>query len=203
MIQQRKKLKTEYEERICAALREAEVDLLVSNSYTNIIGPRLLGEYRDRIINIHPAITHQDNPCRLPGVTPTRDAYTRATEGFVIVDDKKSVSLDGEEVQVTYEGEQRKAVKFSEEHRYTHGVTVHVITAGVDEGPPILTKEYDMRDYFNVNGSDPSKPMLTQEGIRNFNYKMKPSVLTEAIMKYTERPEVQKTIQAAMEQRGQ
>jgi len=190
VIAKRKELKRDYEARICQALKEAKVDILISNSYTNIIGPVLLGEFKGRIINIHPAITCGDNPCRLPGVTPTRDAFTRATEGFVITDDKKSVSLDGEEVEVEYDGETRKAVTFKEENRYTHGVTVHVVTAGVDEGPPILTKCYDLRDQFNIAGSDPSKPEITEEAIRDYNYDLKPVVLKEAILKYIERDEV-------------
>ena len=194
VIAKRKKLKVEYEQRICKALNEAKVDLLISNSYTNIISATLLGEFKGRIINIHPAITSQDNPCRLPGVTPTRDAYTRATDGFVITDDKKSVTLDGKEVIVEYNGEERKAVEFDDEHRYKHGVTVHVITAGVDEGPPILTKTYDLREHFSIDGSNESKPTLTEEGIRDFNYKLKPSVLIEAILKYVQREDIVKLI---------
>mmetsp|Transcript_26576 Transcript_26576/g.45495 ORF Transcript_26576/g.45495 Transcript_26576/m.45495 type:complete len:328 (-) Transcript_26576:28-1011(-) len=195
VIAKRKQLKEEYEDRICKILRNSKVDILISNSYTNIIGPRLLNEYKNMIINIHPAITSQDNPCRLPGVTPTRDAYTRATKGFVIVDDKKSVSLDGEEETVHFNGEERKAVKFPEEHRYTHGVTVHVVTAGVDEGPPIHYEEYDLRDHFNVDGSNTKKPLLTEEAIREHNYNMKPSVLIKAIMKHAEHPETIERLQ--------
>lgn len=201
VIAKRKQLKTEYEQRIVDALKKAKVDLLVSNSYTNIIGPCLLGAFKGRIINIHPAITSQDNPCRLPGVTPTRDAFTRATKGFVIVDDKKSVSLEGEEINVDYEGETRKAVKFDEEHRYSHGVTVHVVTAGVDEGPPILTKTYDLREHFRLEDSENGeKPLLTEEGIREFNYNLKPSVLSEAIMKYVERDDVLSLIKEKREE---
>merc|ERR1711879_328741 len=117
------------------------------------------------------------------------------TEGFVIVDDKKAVSLDGEEVTAEYNGEERKVIKFDPEHRYTHGVTVHVITAGVDEGPPILCKTYDILDHFSMDDNDNEKPKLTEEAIRDFNYKLKPSVLIEAILKYVQQEDIVELIQ--------
>ncbi|WP_300361351.1 phosphoribosylglycinamide formyltransferase [Fusobacterium sp.] len=47
--------KKEYEERIIEILKENKIDLVALAGYMRIISPTLLNEYRDRIVNIHPA----------------------------------------------------------------------------------------------------------------------------------------------------
>ena len=46
----------EFERRILEQLREKKVDLIVMAGFMRIIGPTLINAFRDRIINIHPAL---------------------------------------------------------------------------------------------------------------------------------------------------
>ena len=41
---------------LTAALKEADVDLVILSGYLRKLGPRTLGAYRNRILNIHPAL---------------------------------------------------------------------------------------------------------------------------------------------------
>jgi formyltetrahydrofolate-dependent phosphoribosylglycinamide formyltransferase len=52
----RTKLEPEAEERVAALLREAGVELVVLAGYMRMVKAPLLGAYRGRIINIHPAL---------------------------------------------------------------------------------------------------------------------------------------------------
>ena len=165
--------KSEYETQMLRTLESREVDLLVSDSYTTIFNGTMLSNYRGRIINVHPAITEVGNPYRLPGLTPTRDAYTRAKHGWVIVDDKYRVDIpEGDEIQVNYDGEQRTAIKVPAYN--TTGVTVHVVSEQVDNGEVIMNQEYQ----FNPE-------TITSEGIRTRNYEIKRELLPAAIQHYT------------------
>lgn len=47
--------KKEYEEKIIEILKENKIDLVALAGYMRIISPVLLNEYKDKIINIHPA----------------------------------------------------------------------------------------------------------------------------------------------------
>jgi phosphoribosylglycinamide formyltransferase-1 len=46
----------EYTERLSAALREYAVDLIVLAGYMKMIPPEIVREYRNRIVNVHPAL---------------------------------------------------------------------------------------------------------------------------------------------------
>jgi folate-dependent phosphoribosylglycinamide formyltransferase PurN len=171
-VQRKAAAKAEYEKRLVTALQERNVSLIVSDSYVCIFGPHVMDVYRGRMLNIHPAITQVGNPNRLPGLTPTRDAYTRACYGYVIVDDKHAVDVPaGEQIEVTFQRETRRAVRIPQSYR--HGVTVHEVTTRVDNGPVVLSREYDLPED------------LTPERIRTINYQHKRELLPVAILQYT------------------
>lgn len=175
--------KAAYEQRILDVLRSREVDLVVSDSYTTIIGPTLLDAYTGRILNIHPAVTQVGDPDRLPGLTPTRDAYTRAVHGYIIIDDKRAVDHPmGEVVEVQYEGNPRTAVRVQPSS--VTGVTVHVVTDHVDNGPIVRCHKY----RFPTEG-------ITPEAIRTNNYRIKRQILPEAMLDYTTQREQARTAQ--------
>lgn len=177
--------KAAYEQRILDVLRGREVDLVVSDSYTTIIGPTLLNAYTGRILNIHPAVTQVGDSDRLPGLTPTRDAYTRAVYGYIIIDDKRAVDHPmGEVVEVQYEGNPRTAVRVQPSS--VTGVTVHVVTDHVDNGPIVRCHKY----RFAAEG-------ITPEAIRTMNYRIKREILPEAMLDYTTQREQARTAQEA------
>ena len=169
--------KAEYEMKILDYLRFINVDLIVSDSYMTFFGPTLLNTYGGRILNIHPAILKDDDPNKLPGPFPTRDAFTRAVYGYIIIDDKKVGIPEGRQIQVEYEGQPRTAVSVPRNN--VTGVTVHVVTEDVDEGPVVLYRSY----AFEANG-------ITPEAIRNMNYAIKRELLPEAMLRYIEMPHV-------------
>lgn len=170
--------KAEYEADIGVELRKRAVDLIVSDSYLTLFGSVLLEAYGLRILNIHPAITAKDNPNRLPGVTPTRDAYTKARHGYVIVDDKKNRDTWplGKPVEVEFEGEKRQAIYVPRTNMT--GVTVHVVTEEIDGGPVVMHVDH----LFPFDSS--------REGIRHRNYNGKKALLPAAMLEYVRRPDV-------------
>ncbi len=182
--------KSEYEKKIIDILRRNDVDIVVVDSYVSLFADDLLFAYGrfngedvpSRIVNIHPAITDINNPARLRGLTPTRDAYTRANYGWIIVDDKHSVDVpNGKRGFEEYEGERREVVYLPEENRHTHGVTVHEVTRKVDNGPVIRSQEW------TLNGE-------SMEQIRERNYEIKRDLLTNALVNYVGREDVQQAI---------
>jgi phosphoribosylglycinamide formyltransferase 1 len=48
--------KEEYEEKVLLELKGAGVEFIVLAGYMRLIGPTLLGEYKGRIVNVHPSI---------------------------------------------------------------------------------------------------------------------------------------------------
>ena len=48
--------KKDFESRIIQHLREEKIDLIVLAGFMRILGPDIIGEYKNRIINIHPAL---------------------------------------------------------------------------------------------------------------------------------------------------
>jgi len=164
--------KSEYERQILRVLERQEVDLVLSDSYVTIIGSTLLDAYRGRILNIHPAVTQVGDPDRLPGLTPTRDAYTRAVHGYIIIDDKKAVDHPtGEVIEVVYDDRKRTAVRVQPSN--VTGVTVHIMNEQVDNGPIVRCYKYQ----FFVEG-------ITPEAIRTMNYRLKREILPASFLDY-------------------
>lgn len=180
--EQKAQAKHEYEQQIFNNLALNGVDIVVMDSYMSIVGPTLLNEYGRRILNIHPAITDKHSPYKLLGNNPTRDAYTRAKHGFVIVDDKKAKETwpQGEKVTVQYEGKNRQAVLVPKIP--VTGVTVHVVDELIDHGSVVNQKLH----YFY--------PGITPEGIRDANYKLKINILPIALLEYVQRPGIEELI---------
>ena len=46
----------DFETKIIEQLKEGNIDLIVMAGYMRILGPKLISEYRNKILNIHPAI---------------------------------------------------------------------------------------------------------------------------------------------------
>ena len=173
-----------YEQQIITELKKRGVDLILSDSYLSLFADSILSEFDRRILNIHPAITDIKSPYRLPGLTPTRDAYTRARHGFIIVDDKKKPETwpKGPVVRINYNGVERGAVMVDQFGGT--GVTVHVIDALVDHGPVVIADSHTF---------DPS---TSYEGIREGNYRIKRELLPKALLEYVKRPEILSLIEA-------
>lgn len=170
--------KSEYELEIIAQLMKRGVDLIISDSHLSYLGPDLLSAFWLRALNIHPAITQKDNPDRLPGVTPTRDAYTRARYGFIIVDDKKDRDTMplGTPTEVEYKGQPRLAIHVPKSN--VTGVTVHVMTEKADWGPVVKYLVHHIPEGASF------------EAIREGNYGLKRQLLPAAMLEYARRPDV-------------
>jgi folate-dependent phosphoribosylglycinamide formyltransferase PurN len=179
--------KRAYERRIDRHLTRAGTDLIVVDSYLTIIGPELLDKYAGRILNVHPAITEPRDAARLPGRTPTRDAFTRATFGYIVVDDKRTVGIPaGERVYVDQGGALREVV-LVERIRET-GVTVHVVTSEIDGGPVVACERYTI-----------ANDELSFEGIRRRNAQIRSTLVPRALLAYV----ADRRFQAAMRTRRQ
>lgn len=190
LVEQKAAAKAHYEQRILDIFHQRQIDLAISDSYVCIIGPTLLGAYKGRMLNVHPAIAQVGHPARLPGVTPTRDAYTRAKHGYIIIDDKHAVDVpEGSRIQVNYGGRTRIAVQVPRLN--TTGVTVHVVSPRVDNGPVVLHREYQF---------DPDT--ITYEAIRDNNYRHKRELLPTALLEYAARPDVMALIATARSERA-
>ena len=84
-----------YDQAIADALRSRKVDLVCLAGYMKIVGPRLLGTFPNRILNIHPSL--------LPAFPGLRAQQQALEHGAAI-----------------------------------SGATVHLVGAGLDDGPIIL-----------------------------------------------------------------
>jgi len=165
----RAEAKAAFEARLLRALREARADVLVCDSYMLILSENFLRSFPGLVLNIHPGITDPKDQGWLPGATPTRDAFTRARYGYVIVDDKHAVPHPaGRAIRVEYEGRLRDAIDVGVIGR--SGVTCHRVTAIVDGGPIVSEAIYNF---------DPAR--ASEEQIRTWNYPLKLPVLTAAL----------------------
>ena len=177
-------MKKLYESRLLSSFRQRHVDLIISDSYLIIFAPIMLHGYWQTILNIHPAITDPHDENRLPGVTPTRDAYTRAKYGWVIVDDKrrKETWPNINPIYIDYNGEKRLVVPVPKSR--TTGVTVHIVDDLVDHGEVVLCRKHEFPEG------------TTYEGIRDRNYGIKREILPEALLEYVGRSYIQNFIDA-------
>jgi len=48
--------KQDFEAKIMSSLEESKIDLIVMAGYMRMVGPELVGKYKGRILNIHPAL---------------------------------------------------------------------------------------------------------------------------------------------------
>lgn len=170
-LEKKEQRKKAYEQEILELLIKNKIDLVVVDSYMCIIGKTLLDAYRNRLINVHPGIL-SSHTLYTPGAFPTRDSITRAKYGYVITDDKRSTrKINGDTISIEYRGQQREAVRVRKVS-YA-GVTVHLITEKVDDGPIIIESKY----YFN-------KSTVTEEILRQRNYNIKNRLVPIALVKY-------------------
>ncbi|WEG12392.1 phosphoribosylglycinamide formyltransferase [Pullulanibacillus sp. KACC 23026] len=62
--------KQAYETKLLESLRSKQIDLVVLAGYMRLVGPTLLGEYKERILNIHPSLLPA-----FPGLHAIEKAY--------------------------------------------------------------------------------------------------------------------------------
>lgn len=167
--QRRTAIKQDFETALVSQLDACKVDVVIVDSLMTILGTTTISNYERRIINIHLGITDPDHPGVALGPTPTRDVYTRARYGFVIIDDKvRSCHPRGSVISVDFEGKKRTAVRVPK-IAYS-GVTAHYIVEGIDRGPILASRSYTF---------DPENSTI--ETIRRDNYRLKLQVLKEAL----------------------
>lgn len=88
-------------------LRDADADLLILSGYMRELGPRVLGAFAGRVLNIHPSLLPRHGGRGMYG-----DRVHRAV-------------LESGDTQ--------------------SGATVHLVTAGIDEGPRLAQEEVPVR----------------------------------------------------------
>lgn len=171
-------IKGSYERALVELLDRAGADLLVSDSYTSIMGPYkmprfdggLLDAFSGRALNIHPAVVAEGHPNRLPGLYPTRDAIAR----------------------------------FRETGYNRTGATVHLIDAEIDHGPAVLWREdtvirpEDGEHELCFAGRSRAGHLL-----RERNYTLKRELLPAAIAAHVQQPAVQQRIATGRVERAQ
>ena len=168
--------KRTYELQLAAALEAANCDVVLCDSHLCILSEELLSRFEGRLLNVHPAITDLQSPHRLPGRTPSLDAYTRAVYGYVFVDDKlKAAGLAGlKRFEVEWDGRLRPAV--SVPRSTIHGVTVHRMSTKVDEGEVLLSETFDLIHDARLQD-------LSVEVIRILTYRVKVGgIVTRALL---------------------
>jgi folate-dependent phosphoribosylglycinamide formyltransferase PurN len=158
------------ERALLEGLFRAEPDLCVCDSYMTILSPQFLAELQVPIVNVHPGSTKNEGGAAILGATPTRDAFTRARHGFIIVDDKaKRFHPAGAEiVNAHYQGEPRRVVRVP--RASTTGITVHFVEEEVDRGRVVA---------FGEVGID--EEIQSEDHLRARIYELKPRVLREAV----------------------
>lgn len=166
------KAKSAYERRLVAELAARGVDVVLADSYLPVFGPDVLKAFPGRILNVHPAITDPRSPHRIVGRTPTRDTYTRAAFGWIIVDDKRRLGIPpGRRSTVIWNGRRREVVEVPPVRE--GGVTVHVVTTDVDAGPVILSHRYVITDE-----------MLSIDALRRMNARIRSELVPHALVKW-------------------
>ncbi len=171
--------KARYEDRIREFLERRRIDLVIVDSYLRVIGPTLLGAFRpdpkstrSLILNLHPGITAPDDPHRLPGRTPARDAHTRSRFGYVIVDDKRpSLWPAGRDIRVDFENRRRRAREVGRWHET--GATLHFVDEELDHGEVIAEARAPL----------PGDGSLSRDWIREIHYGLKRTVLGRGLEK--------------------
>ena len=177
--------KRAHERPLADALAACAVDLVLTDSYMVVFEGDMLDAFDGRMLNVHPGVTIPDHPARLVGATPTRDAFTRARHGWVIVDDKRAVEApEGETIVVVWEGRERRAVRVPPVA--ATGVTVHVVTREVDAGAPVACADWSF---------DPAT--ATPESIRHRNYEIKREIVPRALLAYARSSEGAAAIERA------
>ncbi|MDN5869874.1 MAG: formyltetrahydrofolate deformylase [Nitrococcus sp.] len=81
--------KARQEEKLLELLREQRIDLIVLARYMQILGPRLIADYPDKIINIH----HSFLPA-FPGARPYHSAHARGVKIIGATSHYATVELD-------------------------------------------------------------------------------------------------------------
>ncbi|MCX6772723.1 MAG: hypothetical protein NTV88_03040 [Candidatus Micrarchaeota archaeon] len=197
--------KVQYEQRMLSFMRENDIDVILSDSYTVLFNSVMLDErvgYNGLIINIHPGYAAE-----VPGVTPTRDAHGRANlfthtgaerhEAFTKLFSGKDaiISRNGYDKSIAgvygrmgaefeFVGDSvRIAAGQRNIARAVTGATLHVVDALIDHGPTILTST-----------GTPIRRGDDVESLRIRNYQTKNNVVVRGLAKYLVQTETQDLI---------
>lgn len=102
--------KEEYERTILSELKKEEVEFIALAGYMRIIGPVLLKEYEQRIINIHPSLLPS-----FPGVDAIGQALKYGVKVFGVTVHYVDETLDGGEIisqaAIPYDGNDREELE--------------------------------------------------------------------------------------------
>lgn len=119
----RDQLKLQFEAEIHELMRMLGADIIISDHLlmriVNLIRRDAFDLY-GRVLNIHPAITDENSPYRLRGLTPTQDAIGR-THGF--------------------RRDRRTSLQTPVERHFRTGSTLHFVSPEIDAGPVICDDE--------------------------------------------------------------
>ena len=111
--------KADYEHEIAARCEQAGIELICLAGYMRIVGEELLGRYRGRLINIHPALLPA-----FPGAHAIQDAFDYGVKVYGVTIHYVDEVLDGgriiSQAPVCYEGrdiDELEAMIHKTEHR--------------------------------------------------------------------------------------
>ena len=197
--------KVQYEERMLSFMRENNIDVVFSDSYTVLFNSVMLDEkkgYPGLIVNIHPGIAVE-----VPGVFPTKDALARANfftddaaerkalqEQLAAGAQTLSIRRNGHDSSIhNVLGRMGTGYTMDETHvhvnvapnifRQTTGATFHVVDAEVDHGPIIA-----MSTSTSIRASD------TEQELRIRNYGTKNKTVGYGMHAFLHKPETQELI---------
>lgn len=197
--------KVQYEERMLSFMRQNNIDVIFSDSYTVLFNSVMLDEkrgYPGLIVNIHPGIATE-----VPGVYPTRDALARANLFTDDVSERKelreqlangaewlSIHRNGHDpsianvlgkmgVEYTTDETHTRVKVAPNIFRQTTGATFHVVDEQVDHGPIVL-----------MNSSTPIRTGCTEHQLRIDNYHTKNNTVGRAFPMFLRNSETQQRI---------
>jgi folate-dependent phosphoribosylglycinamide formyltransferase PurN len=121
-----------YYETVCERVKEFKPDIIALSGYMHIISDPLLGEYENRIFNVHPAdlsILKEKDQGEV--LLPLKVLHIKD------MDVKNALSLIKENMESAYKGEDSVADAVLNGEKYTKS-TVHIATEDFDEGPILV-----------------------------------------------------------------
>jgi folate-dependent phosphoribosylglycinamide formyltransferase PurN len=121
-----------YYEMVCERVKEFKPDIIALSGYMHIISDPLLGEYENRIFNVHPAdlsILKEKDQGEV--LLPLKVLHIKD------MDVKNALSLIKENMERAYKGEDAVADAVLNGEKYTKS-TVHIATEDFDEGPILV-----------------------------------------------------------------
>jgi len=160
MTDERIRGKEDFENQVLSFAQNNGADIIISD-HLMMRAELLIRAFRNRLLNIHPAITNRDNPLNLRGKSPTQDALDRSN-GF------RRNHVTGE-------------ISTIEPYRKT-GATLHFMNEEIDDGPPICDAEltvvhpHDVPQMLRYRNYQNSKIPVFARGIEHYYSNIYPNI---------------------------